>query len=147
MSLDWLKQIAQALWESFISLFSWNAYEKWKAVWELWLVTTWIWVTAVVWRKSFKVWMKEIAKHKAKKEALVNTPEIKWVISETNKKIENILPKKEVDFERKLQENIGKESIEELPDWNKKVDRQYLQEDIPREDVLLREVRDFQAIS
>lgn len=146
MSWDWLKQIAEALWESLISLFSWNAYEKWQAVWELWLVTTWIWVTAVVWRKSFKVWMKEIVKHRAKKEVLVNTPEIKWVISETNKKIENIVPKKEVDFDKMLIEDIGKESIDELPNWNKKIDRQYLQEDIPREDILLREVSDFQEI-
>lgn len=60
MSWDSLKQIAQALWESLMSLFSWNAYEKWKAVWELWLVTTWIWVTAIGWRKAFKVWMDRI---------------------------------------------------------------------------------------
>lgn len=119
MSWDWLKQIAQALWESFVSLFSWNAYEKWKAVWELWLVATWIWVTAVVWRKAFKVWMKEIAKHTAKKETLVNTPEIKWVISETNKKIEDIVPKKEVDFEKKLQENIVK-IWEKENEWERK---------------------------
>lgn len=108
MSWDSLKQIAQALWESLMSLFSWNAYEKWKAVWELWLVTTWIWLTAVVWRKAFKVWMKEIVKHTAKKEALMNTPEIKWIISETNKKIENILPKKEVDFNKMPVEDIAK---------------------------------------
>jgi hypothetical protein len=52
MSWEWIKQMAKALWESVMNLFTGNAYEKWKAVWELWLVWTWIWVTAVVWRKA-----------------------------------------------------------------------------------------------
>jgi len=33
MTWEWIKMMAQAIWESFMSLFTWNAYEKWKAVW------------------------------------------------------------------------------------------------------------------
>ncbi len=33
MSWEWIKQMAKALWESVMNLFTGNAYEKWKAVW------------------------------------------------------------------------------------------------------------------
>lgn len=61
--LDALKQLAtwrgikwvlQALWESIWDLFSGDAYEKWKAVADLWLVATWVWVAATVWRKAVR---------------------------------------------------------------------------------------------
>ena len=108
MSWEWIKQMAEAIWESFMSLFTWNAYEKWKAVWELWLVTTWIWVTAVVWKKAVKVWMSEITKLRANKERLVSSSEVKTVITDTNRKIDDIVPKKEVDFDKMLVEDIAK---------------------------------------
>jgi len=108
MSWEWIKQMAKALWESFVNLFTGNAYEKWKAVWELWLVWTWIWVTAVVWRKALKVWIKEVARLRVNKESLVKSPEIKWVISDTNKKVNEVIPKKQVDFNKMLVEDIAK---------------------------------------
>lgn len=118
MSWEWLKKLAESLWETLWNLFEWNAYEKWTSVAQLWLISTGVWVWVVVWKKALKVWMKEIAKLRAKKETLVNTPEIQWVIVETNKKIEDIVPKKEVDFERKLQEDIT-EIWDREKEWNR----------------------------
>lgn len=47
-----IKWVLQALWESIWDLFSGDAYDKWKAVADLGLVATWVWVAATVWRKA-----------------------------------------------------------------------------------------------
>ncbi len=49
-----IKWILQALWESIWDLFSGDAYEKWKAVADLGLVATWVWVAATVGRKAVR---------------------------------------------------------------------------------------------
>ncbi len=108
MSWEWIKQMAKAIGESIMNLFTWNAYEKWKAVWELGLVWTGIWVTAVLWKKAIKVWMKEIAKRRNKKEHSVWDPEMKEVILDTRSKIDEIIPKQELDVEKILAENLAK---------------------------------------
>ena len=107
-SLEWLKQIAEAIWESFWNLLTWNAYEKWKAVAELWLIWTWVWAWVYVWKKTLKLWMKQISKLRINKERLVQSPEIKNVIWETNNKVAEIVPKKEFDFEKAVVEDIAK---------------------------------------
>ncbi|MBW7954513.1 hypothetical protein H3C61_01745 [Candidatus Gracilibacteria bacterium] len=98
----------KALGESVMNLFTGNAYEKGKAVGELGLVGTGIGVTAVVGRKALKVGIKEVAKLRVNKENLVKSPEIKGVISDTNKKINEVIPKKQVDFNKMLVEDIAK---------------------------------------
>ncbi|MGE4443535.1 MAG: hypothetical protein AB7E37_00905 [Candidatus Altimarinota bacterium] len=108
MSWEGIKQMAKALGESFVNLFTGNAYEKGKAVGELGLVGTGIGVTAVVGRKALKVGIKEVARLRVNKESLVKSPEIKGVISDTNKKVNEVIPKKQVDFNKMLVEDIAK---------------------------------------
>jgi len=107
-SLEWLKQVAEALWKSIWDLFTWDAYEKWQSFAELWLLTLGVWVTAIIWKKWIEVWLKNIRYLKANKENLVSSEELKLVISETNSKIDWILPKRELDFEKALKADIGK---------------------------------------
>ncbi len=107
-SLEWLKQVAKAIWESIWDLLSWNAYEKWKSVWELWLIWSWVWAGVYVWRKGVKLWMKQISRLRIDKKRLVNNTKVKQTIWETNNKISSIIPKKELDFEKLLIEDIAK---------------------------------------
>lgn len=51
-SLEWLKKVADSIWESIDNLLSWNAYERWKSVAELWLITTWVWAWVYVWKND-----------------------------------------------------------------------------------------------
>jgi len=108
MSWEWIKKIAEALWESIVDLFTWNAYQKWKSVWELWLVWTWVWATMLIGKKAVKVWIKEIAKVRRHKEKLVNNSEIKSEIININAKVEAIVPKKQIDFDKMLEADIVK---------------------------------------
>ncbi len=108
MSWEWIKKIAEALWESIVDLFTWNAYQKWKSVWELWLVWTWVWATMLIGKKAVKVWIREIAKVRRHKEKLVNNSEIKSEIINTNVKVEAIVPKKQIDFDKMLESDIVK---------------------------------------
>lgn len=121
-SWEWLKQIAEAIWESFMSLFTWNAYEKWKAVAELWLIWTWVWAWVYVWKKTVKLWMKQISKLRVNKERLVNSPDVKQVVWETNSKVANIVPKKEFDFENKLADNLPEEQLKQLKNLKQKLE-------------------------
>jgi len=107
-SWEWLKQIANAIWESIWKIWDWNAYEKWKAVADLWLIWTWIWATAYVWKKTVKLWMKQISKLRVNKERLVNSSDLKQIIWETNNKVIEIVPKKQLDFEKLVIEDIAK---------------------------------------
>lgn len=117
-SLEWLKQIAEVLWESIMELFTWNAYEKWQSFAELWLVATWVWLTAVVWKKAIKLWSREIARLRVVKENIVSSPEVKAVVSDVSSKLDSILPKKQVDFEKKLKENVN---VERQVKWLEKL--------------------------
>ncbi len=114
VSWDWLKQIAEAIWESFWSLLTWDAYEKWKAVAELWLIWSWVWVWVYVWKKTVKLWMKQISKLRINKERLVQSLEVKNVVWETSWKVDEIVPKKVFDFESKLVDNLPEEQLKEL---------------------------------
>ena len=107
-TLEWLKKIAEALWESFWSLLTWNAYEKWKSVAELWLIWSWVWAWVYVWKKTLKLWMKQISKLRVNKEMLVQSPDIKNIIWKTNNKVDKIIPKKQLDFEKALVWDIAK---------------------------------------
>ncbi len=107
-SWEWLKKVAESIWESIWNLLSWNAYERWKSVAELWLITTWVWAWAYVWKKWFKLWMKEIAKIKKPAERFVENPKVKGIIWETRWKVDELIPKKQLDFEKLLVEDIAK---------------------------------------
>ncbi len=114
-SLEWLKQIVKAIWESIWTIWDWNAYEKWKAVADLWLIWTWIWATAYVWKKTVIFWMKQISKLRINKERLVNSSDLKQVILETNNKVDEIVPKKELDFENLVIKELQKrEKVKEF---------------------------------
>lgn len=113
-SWEWLKQVTEAIWENFWSLLTWNAYEKWKSVAELWLIWSWVGTGIYVWKKTLKLWMKQISKLRVNKERLVQSPEIKTAVWETNSKVSEIIPKKEFDFESKLADNLPEEQLKEL---------------------------------
>lgn len=55
-----IKQVLQALWESIWDLFSGDAYEKGKAVADLWLVATGVGVSATLGRKVVKTTLKHL---------------------------------------------------------------------------------------
>lgn len=64
-SYEWLKKVAEWLWESIGNLFKWNSYEKWKSVAQLWLLALlagWAWVA--------KLWA-----NLARKEAILSARE------------------------------------------------------------------------
>lgn len=109
-SWDWLKKIAESLWETILNLFNWNSYEKWKSIAQLWLIWTWVWLWVAVWKKWLKLWMKEVTKLRphTNKESIVTSPEVKWVVKETWKKVDEIVPKRQLDFSKMLVEDISK---------------------------------------
>lgn len=114
-SLEWLKKMAESLWETLWNLVDWNAYEKWKSVAQLWLIWTWAWVWFALWKKWLKLWMRELAKLRphTSKESIVASPEIKLVIKETWGKVDEIVPKQEV----KTVETARKIDIERQIRW------------------------------
>lgn len=113
MSLEWIKKIAESLGENIWNLFEWDAYDKWKSVAELWLIWSWVWLWVVVWKKGLKFWMREIRLN-ANKESIVKSSEIKWVIKETWRKVDEIMPKKQ---EIKTTELLKKVDIERQIKW------------------------------
>jgi hypothetical protein len=52
--------------------------------------------------------MKQISRLRVNKENLVNSPDIKNIVSNTTKQIDDIVPKKQFDFESMTVENISK---------------------------------------
>jgi len=106
-----IKKVAEALWESVMWLFSWDPYELWKSIAELWLIWSW----AYVWIKGVKLWMKQISKLRVNKEIIVSSPEIKKVVSNVTSQVDDIVPKKEVDIELLAKKRVDiKEKIEWL---------------------------------
>jgi len=107
--IDWIKQlfsswenikeVAKALWESVIWLFSLDWYQTWKSIAELWLIWSWVWAWIYVWKKTVKLWMKQISKLRKSAERVVESSKIKQVIWETVSKVDEIVPKKEIDIE------------------------------------------------
>lgn len=107
-SWEWIKKLAESLWESIWNLFDWDAYEKWKSVAQLWLLTTGVWLWVAVWKKWLKLWARELSKLRKPAERVVESPEIKNVVWETRWKVDEIVPKKEMDFDKMLVEDIAK---------------------------------------
>ncbi len=105
---QWIKKLAISLWESIWDLFVWDAYEKWKSVTQLWLISSGTWLSVSVWKKWLKLWIRELASYRLHKENIVINTEIKWVITETTSRVDNIIPKKELDFESMLVDDIVK---------------------------------------
>lgn len=105
---EWIKKVTEWLGESIWNLFSWSAYEKWKSAAQLWLLTTVAGVWLAVGRKWFRVGMKELKNFRAHKENIPTSPEVKWVVQETSKKVEELVPKKQIDFEKLLVEDVKK---------------------------------------
>jgi len=116
LSWEWLKNLANAIWEDIWTLFTWNAYEKWKVSAEvvLALLTAWAWLTINVAKKWVKLWIKELSKLRVNKERLIESSEIKSVINETNSKINEIVPKKEADLDEIAQKSFD---IERQVKW------------------------------
>lgn len=101
-----IKKMAEALWESFMWLFSLDWYQTWKSIAELWLITTWVWAWVYLGKKWVKLWMKQIAKLRSNPERIVSSPEIKQVIWETTWKVDEIIPKKELDIQETVKRTI-----------------------------------------
>lgn len=55
LSIEWLKQIAKAFWETIWNVFDWDAYERWKSLADLWLIWTW-WLALYKWWKAIIKW-------------------------------------------------------------------------------------------
>lgn len=105
-SLDNIKKMAEALWESFMWLFSLDWYQTWKSIAELWLITTWVWAWVYLGKKWVKLWMKQIAKLRSNPERIVSSPEVKQVIWETTLKVDEIVPKQEINLRNEILENL-----------------------------------------
>jgi len=116
LSWEWLKNLANAIWEDIWTLFTWNAYEKWKVSAEvvLALLTAWAWLTINVAKKWVKLWIKELSKLRANKERLIESPEVKSVINETNTKLDEIVPKQETNLDKIAQKSFD---IERQVKW------------------------------
>jgi len=124
--IDWIKQlfsswenikkVAEALWDSVMWLFSWDWYQTWKSVADLWLIWTWVWLWIKVWKKWVKIWLKQISKLRRSAEKVVESSSVKKVIWETTKQVDEIIPKKKVDVRSevlgKLPENIRNLDLE-----------------------------------
>ena len=91
---EWLKQLAAWLWESVWNLFSWDSYQKWKSVAELWLLMIWAWAVVGV----SKMWIKKALKQRVKNENIVEWKNVKELITQTNNNINDIIPKKQSDI-------------------------------------------------
>ncbi len=112
-SWEWIKSIAKSLWKNVWDLFTWDAYERWKSVAQLWLITTWVSAWFVIWKKGLKLWIKQLTKLRPHKENIITSTEIKWVMKETWRKVEELLPKNEL----KIAETARKIEIERQIKW------------------------------
>lgn len=107
-SWEWIKKLAESLWESIWNLFDLDAYEKWKSVAQLWLLTTGVWLWVAVWKKWLKLWARELSKLRKPAERVVESPEIRNVVWVTRWKVDEIVPKKQMDFDKMLVEDIAR---------------------------------------
>ncbi len=89
-------------------MFDWDAYEKWKSVAQLWLLTTGVWLWVAVWKKWLKLWARELSKLRKPAERVVESPEIRNVVWVTRWKVDEIVPKKQMDFDKMLVEDIAR---------------------------------------
>jgi len=112
-SWEWINKLVEAIWEDISILWEWNTYEKWKVSAEvvLWLLTVWVWVTANIAKKWVKIWISNIRKLRKPSERVVESAQAKNIIWETRKGIDDIVSKKELDFENKLIDNLSDEQI------------------------------------
>ena len=135
--IDWIKQlfsswenikkVAEALWESVMWLFSLDWYQTWKSIAELWLIWSWVWAWVYVWKKTVKLWMKQISKLRKSAERVVESSKTKQVIWETVSKVDEIVPKKEVDIEALAKKRVD---IKEKVEWLEKL---WIPENISRD--------------
>ncbi|MDD3145054.1 MAG: hypothetical protein PHV23_02985 [Candidatus Gracilibacteria bacterium] len=121
-SFEGLKKMAESLGESIWNLLSGNAYERGKSVAELGLITTGVGAGVYVGKKGFKLGMKEISKLRKPAERVVEGKDVKSVISETRGKVDEIVPKKELDFEKELENNFPEEKLKELKRIKQKIE-------------------------
>lgn len=98
-SWDNIKKVAEALWESVMWLFSLDWYQTWKSIAELWLIWGWVWAWVYVWKKTVKLWMKQISKLRKSAERVVESSSVKKVIWETTSRVDEIVPKQEINVE------------------------------------------------
>jgi len=97
-----IKKVAEALWESVMWLFSWDPYELWKSIAELWLIWSW----AYVWIKGVKLWIKQISKFRKSAEKIIENSNVKKVIWETSKQVDEIVPKQEISVRWEILANL-----------------------------------------
>nr|MDD3720419.1 phosphotransferase [Candidatus Gracilibacteria bacterium] len=103
-----LKKMAESLGETIWNLFDGNAYEKGKSVAQLGLIGTGVGLGVTIGKKGLKLGMKELAKLRSHKENIIASSEVKGVVKETSKKVDEIVPKKQLDFNKMLVEDIAK---------------------------------------
>jgi len=113
-----IKKLAEALWDSVMWLFSWEPYELWKSIVDLWLIWTWIWAWIKIWKKWIKIWIKQISKLRKSAERVVESSSVKKVIWETTKQIDEIIPKKELDIDAVVKKRVD---IQKKIEWLEKL--------------------------
>jgi len=99
-------------------LFSLDWYQTWKSIAELWLIWSWVWAWVYVWKKTVKLWMKQISKLRKSAERIVDSSKTKQVIWDTVWKVDEIVPKKEVDIEALAKKSVD---IKEKVEWLEKL--------------------------
>lgn len=99
-------------------LFSLDWYQTWKSIAELWLIWSWVWAWVYVWKKTVKLWMKQISKLRKYAERIVDSSKTKQVIWDTVWKVDEIVPKKEVDIEALAKKSVD---IKEKVEWLEKL--------------------------
>ncbi|MDD2565610.1 MAG: hypothetical protein PHZ26_02380 [Candidatus Gracilibacteria bacterium] len=107
-SWEGIKNIAKSLGKNVWDLLAGNAYEKGKSVAQLGLITTGVGATVAIGKKGFKMGMKQIVKFRGKSEIIAGSPKIKSVIYKTVSKVDELVPKKQLNFESFLVEDIAK---------------------------------------
>ncbi|MDD3145485.1 MAG: hypothetical protein PHV23_05230 [Candidatus Gracilibacteria bacterium] len=92
-----IKKMAEALGESVMGLFSLDGYQTGKSIAELGLIGSGIGAGVFVGKKAFKLGMKQISKLRKSSEKVVESSSVKQVIGETTSRVDEIVPKKELD--------------------------------------------------
>lgn len=54
LSWEWLKNMLEGIGMSIYDLFFWDMYEKWRSVWELWLIWVWSWALFAIMKKYWR---------------------------------------------------------------------------------------------
>jgi len=149
-TIEWLKMVLSGIWASIWDLFTWDAYERWKSVGELWILFVWVgwaykfskmvvkwakqwwaitkaWVMAVGMTAGFETWLafsKTIVQWNMDKKRMVIGAPVRRNMKKIEDAIEDIIPKKKIDVEETMVKN-------NILNGKKRIDKKLLDEMLP----------------